>query len=49
MTNLSAKVTGLPAITNDQQQELGREWLLAIYHMGIPVDGVRVEFWGSDA
>lgn len=42
-SGLTAKVTGLPFITDEQQQELGRKWLLAMYHMGILVDEVRVD------
>lgn len=31
-------------LTEQEQQDLGRDWLLCMYYRGIKVDGVKVEF-----
>lgn len=41
---MHAKVTGLQELSNEQEQELGHLWLMAMFYMNIKVEGVKVEF-----
>ena len=42
---MKATITGIAAdLSYEQQQRLGREWLLVMHYLGIGVDGVKVEF-----
>lgn len=38
-------VSGLPEdLTDEQQHSIGQSFLIALYHMGIPMDGMAVNF-----
>jgi hypothetical protein len=37
-------VEGVPKLTDNKQQELGQSILVGMFHAGIAVDGVKVEF-----
>jgi hypothetical protein len=41
---VKAIVLNMPTLTEEQQSELGRLFLLGMYGMNIAVNGVRVEF-----
>jgi hypothetical protein len=41
---VKAIITGIPKLTDSQQQELGRAWLLHMFAENIKVDGVYIEF-----
>lgn len=41
-------VEGVPNLTDPKKQELGQSILVGMFHAGIPVDGVSVEFDDSE-
>lgn len=37
-------IDNVPKLTEPKQQELGQSILVGMYHAGIPVNGVKIEF-----